>query len=564
MEKYKRKLQPPATIGIIGGGQLGRMLTMEAKRMGYHVTVLDPTPGAPAGQVADSQIVASFKDAGAIRRLAELTDVLTYEFEHIDSNILGNLEAEGYSIYPSSNTLKIIQDKYTQKMFLKSKGLPVPEFRKVASKEDIAKAFSELGAPLILKTCTGGYDGKGNLVLKHRSDMNAIPESFLQGELMVEEYICFDKELSIIAARNMCGENDFFPVAENFHEDNILRLTKVPAEISTITGEKVKSIANGVMEAFSDVGVFCIELFHDQNGNVYINEIAPRPHNSGHYTIEACITSQFEQLARIITGMPLGSTRLISPCAMVNILGNEEVEGRYTFEGLESILEKEGVYFHLYGKKTAGNMRKIGHITVLGDNAGIAAENATAVLDMLKLKRLEDGDMQNDNPSEAKKVGIIMGSDSDFSVMNECAKILDEFGVGYEISVVSAHRTPDRMYQYAVEAEERGIEVIVAGAGGAAHLPGMVAALTHLPVIGVPVKSRSLDGLDSLLSIVQMPPGVPVAAVAINGAANAGLLAVQMLSIKYKELGAKLKTYKDNMKLEVAKKDQRIKEEVSK
>ncbi len=249
---------------------------------------------------------------------------------------------------------------------------------------------------------------------------------------------------------------------------------------------------------------------------------------------------------------------------MVNILGNEEVEGRYTFEGLESILAKEGVYVHLYGKKTAGNMRKIGHITVLGDNAVIAAENASAALDVLRLKRLEDEDMQKDNPGEVKKVGIIMGSDSDFSVMKECAKILDEFGVGYEISVVSAHRTPDRMYQYAEEAEKRGIEVIVAGAGGAAHLPGMVAALTHLPVIGVPVKSRSLDGLDSLLSIVQMPPGVPVAAVAINGAANAGLLAVQMLSIKYKELGDKLKAYKDNMKLEVAKKDQRIKEEVFK
>jgi len=555
MERKIKRLQAPARIGIIGGGQLGRMLAMEAKRMGHHVTVLDPTTNSPAGQVADVQIAASFNDADSIRRLAQVTDVLTYEFEHIDANILFELEKEGCCIYPSANTLKIIQNKYTQKAFLKDNGLPVPEFRRISGREDIEKALMELGTPLILKTCTGGYDGKGNFILNCMGELDSMPESFLRTELMAEKYVDFKKELSIVVAIDAAGEIEFFPVVENTHEDNILKLTKVPAEITSASEEEARRIARGVMEAFDDAGVFCIEMFIEGNGSISINEIAPRPHNSGHYTIEACITSQFQQLARIMTGMPLGSTKLISPCAMANILGSSKVEGSYTFSDLEEVLASEGTYVHLYGKKTAGRNRKLGHITVLGDNAEKAAECALNSLGKLKLESLGDEKME-------KRVGIIMGSDSDFPVMLGCCKVLEEFGVGYEVSVVSAHRTPERMFEYAREAEKRGIEVIVAGAGGAAHLPGMVASLTCLPVIGVPVKSRSLDGMDSLLSIVQMPPGVPVAAVAINGAANAGLLAVQMLSIKYKDLTAKLAAHKEKMKLDVLGKDEKVKGEV--
>ena len=382
-------LQPPARIGIIGGGQLGRMMAMEAKRMGYYVMVLDPTVGSPAGQVADEELNASFSDRSAIRRLAEWTDVLTYEFEHIDSDILIELEKEGYKVYPTGGTLKKIQNKYLQKKMLSEAGLPIPKMYKVESQEDIAASGRMLGYPLVLKTCTGGYDGKGNLVIKNEAEIHEALKTFQGQELMVEEYISFERELSILAARNHHGITTFYPVVENVHEESVLRYTKAPAVLDAAVEEKIKQVALGVLEVLSDFGVFCIELFITPKGEIYINEIAPRPHNSAHYTIEGCITSQFEQLIRIITGMPLGSPRLISPCVMANILGNDEVKGKYTFEGISDILAMEGVYLHLYGKKTTDHLRKIGHITVLHENAGEAQRLAEGALNILKFKSLE-------------------------------------------------------------------------------------------------------------------------------------------------------------------------------
>ena len=525
-------LTPPAKIGIIGGGQLGRMLTLEAKRMGYHVTVLDPKEASPAAQVADEHILADYSDREQIRRLAETTEVMTYEFEHINADALCELEDADYRIIPSGRVLRKIQNKYLQKTILKNAGLPVPDFWKVDSVQQLEQIIEDRGLPLVLKSCFGGYDGKGNIVIRERAEVEQAVKSLEGTQYYVEEYVHFIKELSIMVSVDAKGEFIHYPIAENVHEDSILRLTKVPADVDDVIQAQVVKIAKEMMDTFGDTGVFCMELFLDGSNRLYINEIAPRPHNSGHYTIEACATSQYEQLIRILTGMPLGSAELILPCAMANILGDcNPAESSYHVEGLDKALAFEKLYIHLYGKHKISRLRKLGHVTVLSECAGSAERIVNEAMSHISVIR-EEGTLMAEKENEPPvKVGIIMGSDSDFPVMRTVALTLKELEIGYETRVVSAHRTPEVMFEYAKSAEERGIEVIVAGAGGAAHLPGMVASLTPLPVIGVPVKSRSLDGLDSLLSIAQMPAGVPVATVGINESADAGLLAARMLGV---------------------------------
>lgn len=392
---FKREnnvILPPAKIGIIGGGQLGKMLAFEAKRMGYRVIILDPTPNSPAGQVADEQIVGSLQDSNEIRKLAELTDVITYEFEFVNADVLCQLESEGYKIYPSGNTLKKVQNKYIQKSIFENSGLPVPNFIKVNGISDINHAIKEFGLPIILKNCTGGYDGKGNFVIKDKKDIESIKDelSLEKCEMMIEEFVTFEREISIVVARSFDGKIAYFPVAENIHEDSILKLTKVPAKISDELENRIRSIARKVLEIFDDVGIFCVELFLSTNGEVYINEVAPRPHNSAHYTIEACITSQFEQQLRAVTGMPLGSTKLMSPAVMVNILGKQPIYGNYTVEGVSEILEEDGVYLHFYGKKFSNVRKKIGHITVLDDSLEKAEEKSAIALKNLVIKAIKE------------------------------------------------------------------------------------------------------------------------------------------------------------------------------
>lgn len=383
------RLKPPSNIGIIGGGQLGKMLAVEAKRMGYNIIVLDPKVNSPAGQVADEQIIGSFSDINALRELAEKTDVITYEFEHIDVQLLSQIEREGYKIYPSSNTLKMIQNKYKQKSILRESGIKVPEFYSINSLEELTTKFFELGQRIILKTCKGGYDGKGNIVIKDLNKLEEAYKEFSGCELMVEELIDFTKEVSIIAAKNHEGIK-IYPIAENNHKDSILINSIIPAEISKETEERIIQMAEKVIETIDDFGVFCIEFFVDSNLNILVNEIAPRPHNSGHYSIEGCVTSQYEQLIRIITGMPLGSTKLKLPCVMYNILGNSEVNGKYCINGVESILEVEDCYFHLYGKLESNYLKKIGHITALADSVKKANEKAKKVMDRIVIEELRN------------------------------------------------------------------------------------------------------------------------------------------------------------------------------
>lgn len=378
------RLYPPGAIGIVGGGQLGRMLCQEAKQMGYRVVVLDPSPDSPAGQVADEQIVADFSNMVSLRELAAKTDVITFEFEHIDANSLGLLEAEGCRVVPSASTLMKINNKYMQKSLLKRAGIRVPDFRRIESLQELEGALKDYGGKLVLKLCTGGYDGKGNMVVSHSDDLKSIYDNISGFELMAEEFVEYVKEISIIVARNSEGTT-LYPVAENTHEDSILIKSLVPAKISNEAENKIKDVAERVAAVLDDIGVFCIELFLTADSQVLVNEIAPRPHNSGHYTIEGCVASQFEQLVRIMTGMPLGSARLRASCAMYNILGDRDVEGAYRIEGVDEVLAIEDCHLHLYGKPKSGYLKKIGHITALDDSMEAALTKGEKAVKSIKI-----------------------------------------------------------------------------------------------------------------------------------------------------------------------------------
>ena len=375
-------------IGIIGGGQLGKMMIQEAKKMGFYITVLDPTLKCPAHTLVDEHIGANFDDETAIRLLASKSDVITYEFEHIGADILETLENEGVKVYPTAKSLKIIQNKYSQKSLLLKNNIPMPEFTSVKTPNDIKNAGEKYGYPFLLKSCTGGYDGKGNFVIHNENEINEGFKALGSGKipLMAEKFFPFTMEISVLACRGINGEIEVYPVAENIHHDNILFETRVPANISEETSKKAMELAKSVMEIFEGVGMFCVEMFVDKDGNVALNEVAPRPHNSGHYTIEACMTSQFEQHIRAVSGLPLGSSKLIMPTVMRNLLGEEGFNGNATVEGADEALSIKGVYLHIYGKEKSVPKRKMGHFTVISDTLEEASEKAKKAYEFIKIK----------------------------------------------------------------------------------------------------------------------------------------------------------------------------------
>lgn len=364
-------------IGIIGGGQLGKMMILDAKRLDTYFVILDPTPKCPADSIADEHIVADFDDVRAFHELADKVDVITYEFEHINAQALQELEAEGHKVYPSSETLLHIQNKYDQKMWLRQNDLPVPDFKKVETLEDIREAGKIFGYPMMLKTCTGGYDGKGNAPVDTEADVERAFEALGSGKLplMVEAFCPFEKEVSILVCRSVNGDVKVFPVAENVHKDSILDETTVPANISETSTEKAMDIARRAVHAFNAYGMLCIELFVTADGEVLVNELAPRPHNSGHYTIEGCVTSQYENHIRGILGLPLGSAELIRPTVMKNIIGQYSVD-KAEVKGLEEAYAIGEVKVHIYGKEKVSKGRKMGHITVTDTTVESALEKA--------------------------------------------------------------------------------------------------------------------------------------------------------------------------------------------
>lgn len=378
---------PLMRIGIIGGGQLAKMMTFCAKKMGFYVTFLDPTPDAPAS-CADKQIVGDFHDKEKIIELSKESDVITYDIENINVEVLKKLEDEGCKIYPSPRILEVIQDKLLQKEMLWSAGLPTSKFKKVEREEFLEKAISSFCYPVVQKAKRGGYDGRGVFVIRNKDDI----KNAIKGETYLEEMIDFEKELAINIARGINGEIKCHPVVEMIFDKraNICDMVIAPAQIERKIEDEVKEIAVETIKTLNKignaVGIFGIEMFLTKDKKILINEIAPRTHNSGHYTIEGCITSQFEQHIRAITGMPLGSTNLLSPSVMINILGEEGYSGKPIIEGLKDVLSIEGVSFHFYGKKITKPFRKMGHITVLDKDINLAIKKAKKIKNILKVK----------------------------------------------------------------------------------------------------------------------------------------------------------------------------------
>lgn len=571
-----------AILGILGGGQLGKMIAQEASKMGIRVKVLDPTPGCPASSVAE-QVVGSFRDPEAIISFAGEVDVLTVEIEHIDADAMEEAKEKcGIDVQPMPQTLRIIQDKFRQKQHFEAAGIPLPEFREIKCPKCAEKAASKWGYPFMLKSKKLAYDGRGNAVVNGPEDTEAAVAALggYDRGLYAEQWVPFICELAVMVVRSRDGSVKSFPVVQTIHKDNICHTTEAPACVPESIAIAAQQAAERTVACLEGAGVFGVELFLLSDGSIILNEVAPRPHNSGHYTIEACRVSQYEAHIRAIFGWPLGDTSLkVGSAIMLNILGEEEGDAgsRAAHDMMGRAYDTEGASIHWYGKHAVAKQRKVGHITIVAENNEECRRNLKdidpdAAEEIYKsTMRIKEGlssksSMANVDQQKAElktgkaQVGIIMGSDSDLPTMKAAAQILEEFGVECEVTVVSAHRTPERMVKYAKEAHTRGIKAIIAGAGGAAHLPGMVAAMTPLPVIGVPVKPTGshLDGIDALLSIVQMPRGVPVATVAIGNATNAGLLAARILASSDKLLLQKMLTYQANMKETVLEKASRL------
>lgn len=370
------------TLGVVGGGQLGRMLAEAAAPLGVETIVLDPTPDCPAATVASDQIQGDFDDPDPIHELAARADVLTYEIELADPDVLASAGSEfDVPVHPSPETLATIQDKYEQKHQLRDHDIPVPKFRAVSDVDDLLAALDDLGTPAMLKARTGGYDGRGNVPIESVDDAEAAFDA-ISGPAMVEAFVEFERELSVIGVRG-ADEIATFPVGENVHEAEILRETVVPARTTSNVRERATALAKDVLELLSGRGVFGIELFETTDGRLLVNEIAPRPHNSGHYTIEGCVTSQFEQHVRATLGWPLGSTELRSPVVSKNVLGDVDEPRPAELSGIDAILGDAASSLHWYGKREVRPLRKMGHFTMLADDTDSALTEARTLRDSL-------------------------------------------------------------------------------------------------------------------------------------------------------------------------------------
>lgn len=373
-------------IGIIGGGQLGKMLIEAAQPWNTRFIILEKETNAPASASASGQILGDLYNPDKIRDLASLCDTLTYEIEHLGVETLLELEAEGFRIIPSPKILNIINDKGLQKMFYRDHGLPTSGFRLVNSPAEWLEATESFtGSKLVAKSRTGGYDGKGVAILAKEQcrDINSLP---FQGPTVLEEFVDCARELSVIVARSESGETVSFPLVEMEFDPvaNLVNYLFSPAMVDQHITEEASSLARSCVEKLEGFGLFAVEMFLTMDNKLLINEIAPRPHNSGHHTIEACVTSQYEQLNRILLGLPLGKTDLIQPAVMINLLGPSDFTGSYSIENLDEILTIPGVYIHLYGKIETRPMRKMGHITILGETLENARHKAAIVQSLFK------------------------------------------------------------------------------------------------------------------------------------------------------------------------------------
>lgn len=382
-------LVPGSVLGVLGGGQLGAMFATAAYRMGYQVAVWDPDHDAPAHHIAAHSFTAPFSDLGVREQFSNIVDAVTLEWENVPAELCEWLERRR-PMRPSGTVLRILQDRIEQKQYLLSRGFSVPAFAAVQSVPQLISAVDRLGLPAVCKTARSGYDGKGQWLFRESSDLERIEpvlETAKSGHRWIlEQFIDYVRELSVLVVRNEDGTDCVYPVAENRHESGILRETRVPAAISFDVAEKATELSRQAVAALQGVGVFCVELFETKEGSLLINEIAPRPHNSGHYTLDVCTVSQFEQQVRVICGLPLGEARLLSPAIMINLIG-EDVKAVTSSEGADALHSMAGAVLHLYGKRTIRAGRKMGHVTFTAPQALITEEAARRFMTRVQLPR---------------------------------------------------------------------------------------------------------------------------------------------------------------------------------
>lgn len=373
------QILPGATLGMLGGGQLGRMFTTAAQTMGYKVIVLDPDPNSPAGVIAEQHICAKYDDEAALDKMAESCAAITTEFENIPAATLAYLEAKTI-VHPSSKALAATQNRNVEKNFIASQGIATAPFAPIRSRDDIAEAEKTIQFPAIMKVATFGYDGKGQVPCASINEVYAAFETLGEKECVLEQRINLEKEISVVLARSQSGEITNFPVAENVHVNGILHATTVPGNISAEQSQQAIQMADTIAKGLNYVGTMAVEFFVSTSGDIIANEIAPRPHNSGHYTLDACDTSQFEQQVRMLCNLPAGQCELNTPVVMINILG--DVWGSST-PHWDSLLAQPNIKLHLYGKQEARVGRKMGHFNVLAssiDEAMTQANTAFAAL----------------------------------------------------------------------------------------------------------------------------------------------------------------------------------------
>ncbi|KAJ5709707.1 phosphoribosylaminoimidazole carboxylase [Penicillium malachiteum] len=545
-------------VGILGGGQLGRMLVEAANRLNIQANVLD-AENSPAKQISfhDGHVTGSFKEREAVRQLAKSCDVITAEIEHVDTYALEEIASE-VRVEPSWQAIRTIQNKFNQKEHLRKYGIPMADHRELVQNtpEELAKVGEQLGYPLMLKSKTMAYDGRGNFRVNSKDDIPEALEALKDRPLYAEKWAYFKMELAVMAIKTKDGVLSY-PTVETVQEDSICKLVYAPARnVPEKINEEAQALARKAVAAFEGKGAFGVEMFLLEDNSLMLCEIASRIHNSGHYTIEGCGMSQFEAHIRAIMDLPIPakSLEIRQPSIMLNIIGGSATDTH--LKAAEAALSIPNASIHLYSKGDAKPGRKMGHVTV---TAATMHEAETIIQPLVKVVddiRAQRSDIKtkaapSDPSKPAPQVAVVMGSDSDLKTLVPGLKLLESyFGIVPAVEITSAHRTPNYMAEYSAEAASRGIKVIIAAAGGAAHLPGMAAAHTALPVIGVPVKGSVLDGVDSLYSIVQMPRGVPVATVGINNSINAALLAARIIGAFDPAVQRKVEAYAEEARAE--------------
>ena len=369
--KRKDPILPGATIGVFGSGQLGRMLALAARRMGYHIHTFSPEQGSPTGQIADVEICAAYADLDAVRTFVQGVDVVTFEFENVAAEVAQIAEAEGVPVRPGGWVLHTTQNRLREKTFLAAAGLPVTPFAAVHSLDELQAGLARLGYPAVLKTAAFGYDGKGQAKITQAAEAGAAWQAIGQQPAVLEAFVNFEREVSVVAARGVDGSFAHYGVIENWHSNHILDLSLAPARVAPPIVDEAVAIARTILTQLDVIGVLCVELFLTPDARLLVNELAPRPHNSGHLTIEAAITSQFEQQVRAVCGLPLGATTQLQPVAMANLLGDLWQNGEPDWAAACAL---PNVKLHLYGKATARPGRKMGHLTAVAATLAEAAE----------------------------------------------------------------------------------------------------------------------------------------------------------------------------------------------